>query len=374
MGPLPLRSQEAGIAGIRRKAVPTAVGPDDFFRDSDTARSVFAGILGASDPGRVAIMPAVSYGIAVATRNLPCRAGQRIITAAEQFPSNVYGWRRLAQERGAEVLAVAAPVADSTDAARGSRAEVTGARGAGWSDALAEAIDERTAILALPHVHWTDGTRFDLERLAARAREAGAAVVIDATQSLGALPFDMERIAPDAVICAAYKWLLGPYSVAFGWFGTAFDDGVPLEETWIGRERSEDFQRLIDYRDPYQPGAVRYDAGERSNFVALPMVIESMRLVAAWGAARVQAYCDALLHDVIGEALDLGYSVEQREWRGAHLFGLRVPHGTDLDALHARLRALNVHASLRGSALRIAPFAYNDESDAAALLHALRPA
>ena len=368
MGPLPVRSQEAGIAGIRRKAVPTTISPDDFFSDSDAARTLFAAILGAADATRVAILPAVSYGIAIAARNLPCRAGQRIITAGEQFPSNVYGWRRLAHERGATVVAVPAP-----EAALEARSAAIGSRGARWNDALADAIDERTAILALPHVHWTDGTRFDLERLAARARDAGAAVVIDATQSLGALPFDFQAIRPDAVICAAYKWLLGPYSVSFGWFGPAFDDGVPLEETWIGREGSQDFQRLVDYREPYQPGALRYDMGERSNFIALPMAIESLRLVAGWGADRVQDYCDALMRQVIDGARDLGYTVEDRSWRGSHLFGLRLPRGTDLDTLHARLRALNVHASLRGSALRIAPFAYNDEADAVALLRALQP-
>jgi selenocysteine lyase/cysteine desulfurase len=362
MGPLPLRAQEAGLAGIRQKAVPTGVTAEDFFRDSDRARALFAGILGAPDPQRVAIMPAVSYGIATAARNLGCAAGQHIITAAEQFPSNVYAWRRLAGERGARVVAVSAPAAEP------------GSRGAAWSDAIIEAIDERAAIVALPHVHWTDGTRFDLEPIAARARDAGAAVIIDGTQSIGAMPFDLARIRPDAVICAAYKWLLGPYGVTFGWFGERFDDGVPLEETWIGRERSEDFQRLIEYRDDYQPGALRYDVGERSNFVLLPIAIEALRLVAEWQADRIQDYCDTLVSGVVDEAAALGYGVETRAWRGSHLFGLRVPAGTDLAVLHDRLRAHNIHASLRGTALRIAPHVYNDAADAAALGDALRSA
>jgi selenocysteine lyase/cysteine desulfurase len=362
MGPLPLAAQEAGVAGIRSKAVPIDIEAADFFRDSDEARALFARIIGAQDSRRIAIMPAVSYGIAIAARNLACTRGQRIVTAADQFPSNVYAWRRLAAERDAEVVAVHAP---PRDAATGGRADA-------WNAAILESIDERTAIVALPHVHWTDGSRFDLERIAARARAVGAAVVVDGTQSIGALPFDLAAIRPDAVVCAAYKWLLGPYAVAFAWLGERFDDGVPLEETWIGREGSEDFQRLVDYRDGYQAGAVRYDAGERSNFVLLPMAIAAMRVVADWGAGRIQDYCDVLMRDVVNGARELGYGIEPATGRGSHLFGLTVPPGTDLAALQARLRERNVYASLRGDALRIAPYVYNDDADADALLSALR--
>jgi len=246
------------------------------------------------------------------------------------------------------------------------------ARAPGWNRALLDAIDERTAIVALPHVHWTDGTRFDLEAIGARARAVGAALVVDGTQSIGAMPFDMARIQPDAVLCAAYKWLLGPYGMTFGWFGPRFDDGVPLEESWIARRDSHDFQRLVDYRDEYQPGAIRYDAGERSNFVLLPMALEALRLVAGWGADNVQQYCARLFQPVIDDAAEMGFRAEPATGRGAHLFGLRAPEGTDLQALQQMLTERNVHVSLRGSAVRVSPFLYNDGADAAALLAALR--
>jgi selenocysteine lyase/cysteine desulfurase len=361
MGPLPLAAQDAGIDGIRRKAAPTTIAAPDFFRDSDEARALFARLIGASDPRRVAILPAVSYGIAVAARNLPCARGQNIVVAAEQFPSNVYAWRRLARERGAELRTIAAPVAAPP-------------RAAAWSEAIHAAVDAATCIVALPNVHWTDGTRFDLERIGERARSVGAAFVIDGSQSIGALDFDFDRYRPDAVLCAAYKWLLGPYGLAFGWFGPRFDDGVPLEETWIGRQGSKDFQGLVDYRDEYQPGAVRYDVGERSNFILLPMALASMRLLLEWGAARIQQYCDPLFGDVLAEAADLGFSIEPRAGRAAHLFGLRVPHGIELRALHEALQQRRVFASLRGSALRVSPNIYNDADDADALLTALRTA
>src|SRR5690606_3756788 len=96
MGPLPVAAQEVGITAIRAKGAPSAIGPKDFFRDSDAARELFARIIGADDAARVAIIPSVSYGTATAARNLTCPAGSTIVIAAGQFPSNVYAWRRLA--------------------------------------------------------------------------------------------------------------------------------------------------------------------------------------------------------------------------------------------------------------------------------------
>ena len=361
MGPLPEAAQQQGVEGIRRRAVPTGITAPDFFRDSDELRSLFARAIGEQDPRRVALMPSVSYGIATAARNVALGAGQNIVVAAEQFPSNVYAWRRLARERSARVRTVAAPLQAPP-------------RAPAWNEALLEAIDPETAIVALPQVHWTDGTRFDLERIGRRAREVGAAFIIDGTQSIGAMGFALGDVQPDAVICAAYKWLLGPYSMAFGWFGPRFDQGTPLEETWIARAGSENFQGLVDYRDDYQPGAARFDVGERSNFVLVPMALSSLALVLEWGPERIQRYCDELFGEVVAEAAELGYAVEPREGRGAHIFGLRVPAGMDLRGLDGALKARGVFASLRGSALRVSPNVYNDERDARALIEALRAA
>lgn len=359
MAPLARRVEEAGAEGLRRKRNPAAIGPEDFFDESRHVRQLFAELVHAPGSEHVAIIPSASYGIATAARNLPLRSGQNIVTAAEQFPSNVYVWRRLAQEHGLSLRAIAPP-------------ETGTARGRGWNERLLDAIDAKTAVVALGHVHWTDGTRFDLEAISRRARDAGAALVVDGTQSVGALPFDVERIQPDALICAGYKWLLGPYSIGLAYFGPRLLDGVPLEENWITRRDSEVFSRLVDYVDDYQPGAARYDVGERSNFILVPMLVAALELIAAWGVDAIQDYCHRLVQPLLDEALDLGYLVEDAAWRGAHLFGVRLPAGRSTEALRTALAARNVAVSLRGSAVRIAPHVYNDEHDVAALQNALR--
>ena len=358
MSPISVAVETAGMTGVARKRVPSRIATSDFFTESDRARALFARLVNAPDPSRVAIIPAASYGLAIAARNLPAGAGQNIVVTHEQFPANVHAWRRLARDRGVEIRVVAPPA-------------VVEGRGRGWNTRLLEAIDTSTAIVALGHVHWTDGTKFDLEAIGRRAREVGAALVVDGTQSVGAMPFDVQAIQPDALVCATYKWLMGPYSMGFAYLGPRFDTGEPLEETWIGRAGSENFKELVNYRDDYQPGAMRYDVGERTNFALMPMAIAALEQVLEWQPARVQEYCAALTADLFDRVRALGYTVETPEYRGAHLFGLRAPAGTDITAVGERLRARSVLVSLRGSALRVSPHVYNDARDIDALLAAL---
>jgi selenocysteine lyase/cysteine desulfurase len=87
---------------------------------------------------------------------------------------------------------------------------------------------------------------------------------------------------------------------------------------------------------------------------------------------RIQAYCAELTSGFLVEAQEMGFSVESPEYRGSHLFGLRMPEGLDLGALKAALAERNVSASLRGTALRLSPNVYNDKEDIEALAGVLR--
>lgn len=358
MSPLPRAVEEAGIGGIRRKRNPTEIGPDDFFEESDEVRRRFARVVGATEATSVAILPSVSYGIGVAARNSGLERGQSVVLAQEQFPGNVYPWRSLARRVGAEMRIVQPPE--------------TGGRGEGWSARIVEAIDADTGVVTLGPVHWTDGTRFDLRAIGERARDVGALLVVDGTQSVGAVPFDVGEIRPDALVCATYKWLMGPYSVALGYFGPRLQGGIPLEETWIAREGSEDFQGLVTYVDGYQPGAIRYDVGERSNFALLPMVSAGLGLILEWTPEAISAWCRRLTDRLVEETAPLGFGAEEEEWRSPHIVGLRMPEGLDLKEVRDTLAERNVVASLRGSALRVSPNVYNDEEDLEALVDALR--
>ena len=361
MAPLAREVEAAGREGMARRRDPSTIVADDFFDQADALRERFARLIGGSDLRRVAIIPAVSYGIATAARNVEISSDQNIVILGEQFPSNVYVWMRKAKESGAAIRTVDRPTVGEHGA------------GAAWNERLLDAIDGDTAVVATPIVHWADGTRFDVAAVARRAREVGAAFVIDGTQSIGAMPFDVEEVAPDALVVAGYKTLFGPYQSGLAWFGERFDGGVPLEEPWAARESSELFVAgRLEYVQEYRPAAARYDVGERSNQIQLPMLNAALDMVLEWGPERVQEYCATLLQPFEDAFREAGFDLEDRMWRGAHLFGLRSRRGLDADVTAAALRQARVFVSVRGTAIRVAPQVYNDSSDLEALAATLR--
>ena len=352
-----LRSvRKAGEEAVALKSEPWQITPEDFFTGSEEARELFARLL-HGEPDGVALVPSVSYGLAVAAANVPVKEGQNIVILEEQFPSNVYAWRRLAKDQRAALVTVARPPDHD------------------WTTAVLERIDEDTAVAAVPNCHWTDGSLLDLPAIGRRVREVGGALVVDATQSLGAYPLDVGEVRPDFLVAAAYKWLFGPYSFGFLYVDPARREGVPVEENWISRSGSEDFARLTAYRDDYAPGARRYDVGERSNPVLLPMVNEALRQILAWGIEDIAAGIRELTGLVEKEAAARGIQTIPEDRRAGHMIGLTL--GREAEApkdLAARLASENVYASVRGSSLRVSPHLYNTPQDVERLFEVLADA
>ncbi len=357
MSPLATRVIEAGIRGIRGKALPTAITQSDFFDGANQVRERFGSLVNSPSADRIAIIPAASYAIATCARNLELASSQNIVLIDEQFPGNVYTWRALGKNTGAQLRTVYSPEGRN--------------RGRGWNERILDTIDSSTAVVTLGSVHWTDGTLFDLKAIGDRAREVGAALIVDGTQSVGALPIDVSALQPDLLVVAGYKWLMGPYSIGCAYFGPRFDDGEPLEETWIARKGSENFAGLVDYEEEYQPGAIRYDVGERSNFALMPMLLEALDMILEWTPEGIQEYVTELTAPLLVQATALGYDVEDAQQRGGHLFGLRLPNHIDIDEVKTRCAERSVSVSQRGNSIRVSPHVYNTAADVDALIEAL---
>jgi selenocysteine lyase/cysteine desulfurase len=349
MSPLMKDVEKAGIRALRRKRNPVDIAPIDFFNESEILREEYARLINASEPQRLAIIPSVSYGMANVAKNLNLKKDQHIVVTAEQFPSNYYSWKSVADEAGASLKSVAPP-------------EEFIDRGKKWNERILDAIDNDTRAVAVPNVHWVDGTRFDLVAIRKRTKDVGALLIIDGTQSIGALPFDLEKIQPDAVVCAGYKWLLGPYSIGIGYFGEYFDTGKAIEESWMNRLGSENFSD-VSYKPGYKPAALRYEVGEHSNFVHVPMLIKSIRQLNTWKPERIQEYCAAITAGSVTKLREKGFTIEDETWRGAHMFGIRLPKGADLEKIKAALLKHKIYVSVRGAAIRISQHVYNREED-----------
>ena len=333
----------AGLDAVPLKSRPWRVGEEHWFVRVEEARSRFARIVGAVADD-IALVPSASYGIGTAARNAPIAPGQTIVLLAEQFPSCVYPWTRRAREADARIVTVARPGDHD------------------WTSAVLEAIDDRCAVVALPEVHWADGSRLDLVAIGRAARAVGACLVLDLSQSAGASPFDVAAVDPDWLCAPTYKWLLGPYSTGFLYVAPRNQAGVPLEENWIVRQGSEDFSKLVDYRDEYREGARRYDVGERSNFVLLPMVNAALEQVLAWGVDRIAATLRATTSRIAGIAAEAGYTAAPEAARAPHFLGLSRPGGLP-PGLVARFRERSVYVGTRGDALRVSPHLHVSDAD-----------
>lgn len=352
MAPMLRAVRAAASTAVARTAQPWTITPQDFFGFAESARQLIGAMIGARADD-IAIVPSVSYGIGVAAQNVELERGQTILLLAEEFPSNVYPWRVAAARAGAEVVTIPRP--DDGD----------------WTAAVLAHIDDRVAVAALPSCHWTDGARLDLVRIGAALRAVGAALVLDLMQSLGAHPFDVREVQPDFVACAAYKWMLGPYSVGFLYAAPAHHAGIPLEHNWITREHSEHFAGLVDYRDGLQPGARRYDMGERANFILLPMWIAALEQILAWTPAAIAATLRARNQRIAAALSALGAQVVPAEHTIGHILGVRFEDRM-LPRIMEGLRAARIIVSVRGTTMRVAPHLCVDDHDVERLIETVR--
>ena len=270
MSPL-MHSVVAAInEGVRLKAQPWKLTIDHFFNDVEAAKKLFGQLVNAHEDW-IAVIPSASYGLSTAANNVSLTEGQCIITLRHQFPSHTYPWKRKARETGGVFVEVNVPPGEAA------------------TPALLEAIDERTAIVAVPNVLWTTGAYVDLIAMRQRCDEVGAALVLDLTQSAGALVTDFKKIRPDFAAVANYKWMLCPYSTGFLYVDPAYFDGQPLEEGWVTRQGGRNFARLTENPENFEGGAIRYDMGERSNFALLPGVNEALRQLLSWDVASIES-------------------------------------------------------------------------------------
>jgi selenocysteine lyase/cysteine desulfurase len=358
MSPLLKRVEKAGIDGLIKKRNPAHIKPSDFFNEAVEVRALFAKLVNAPSE-RIALIPSVSYGMGVVIQNVRLKKGGKVITVQEEFPSNVNSLYRICQEQGLELVPVPPPAGLKE-------------RGKTWNERLLEAITANTVMVNLSPVHWAEGTLFDMEAIGKRAKEVGALFIVDGTQAVGAMDFDIKKCQVDALICAGYKWLLGPYTSGCAYFGEYFDGGKPLEETWLNRIGSENFRSLVCYQPDYREGAFRYNMGEFSNFINLPMLREALTQILEWTPAAIQQYCSALVQPLIAHLKVNGFWVEDEKYRAKHLIGIRLPEQLKIESVEERLSQNKVIVSLRGHAVRLSPHVYNDDKDIEAMIASLK--
>ena len=345
MSPLLKKVNEAGVAAINKRNSPWEYKiKDDWFGPAETVRSLFADIIQSSKEN-IALIPSVSYGIATAANNILLTPQQKILLLDQQYPSNVYSWRALSDKTGAEIITIKKEPGQT------------------WTDAIITNIDSNTGLVAIPNCHWTDGSFIDLEKVSVETKKVNSVLVIDASQSLGAYPLDINKIKPDFLVTVGYKWLLGAYGLGYLYADDKYcQSGTPIEFSWLNKLGSEDFSKLVDYEDDYKPGARRFDMGEFSAFTNLQMAIAALTQIKDWGVENIQETISLLTNEIELRAKARGFETPERESRMGHIIGIRFPN-KDVGELAKKLAENKITISIRGNSMRVAPHLYNDEKD-----------
>jgi len=345
---------EAGLEGLKQKNRPYTIKGSDYFEPVTELKKLFAKLVDADEYNRVALLPSVSYGMATVANNIVLNEGDEILVVDEQFPSNIYSWQKLAKKYNAKIITIKDPVTVKQ-----------------WNQDIIDAINVKTALVAIGNIHWSNGSLFNLKAISKKAKSHNSLLVIDGSQTVGALPFSVKEIQPDALICAGYKWLFGPYGCAYGYFGPYFDNGNPIEENWANRLNSDDFSRLTSYESEYKPMANRYSVGENGNFIYVRMQIAALKQIIEWTPKAIQNYCKDISLGAVKEFKALGCEIEDDNYRSHHLFGIKLPESMDLNALKKDLLDKNIFVSFRGNYIRISCHLFNTADDFKPLISCL---
>ncbi|WP_299336223.1 aminotransferase class V-fold PLP-dependent enzyme [uncultured Psychroserpens sp.] len=342
--------EKAGIDAVLQKSKPYTIPVSDFFDPVTELKGLFAKLIDTDEPERVVSIPSVSYGMATVANNIKLNPNDEILVIEEQFPSNIYAWKKLAKTYGAKIITIQNPGLKDYN-------------GKQWNQDILDAITVNTALVAMGQIHWSNGTLFDVKAIRKKTKEHNALLVIDGSQTIGAFPFSVKEIQPDALICAGYKWLFGPYGCAYAYYGSYFDHGEPIENNWANRLDSEKLSELTNYQPLYKPLSNRYAVGESGNFIYVKMQIEALKQVTKWTPKAIQDYCKSLSIDAAKELTDLGCIIEHPEYRSHHLFGVELPEHVNIDFLKTALQNQNIHVSFRGKYIRISCHLYNTTDD-----------
>ncbi|WP_435415911.1 aminotransferase class V-fold PLP-dependent enzyme [Polaribacter aestuariivivens] len=342
--------EKAGIDGVLEKSHPYKIVGDSYFEPVKEVKKLFSELINVDDYNRIANIPSASYGLATVANNIQLQKDDEILLVESQFPSNYYVWEKLATKYDAKLTIVSMP-------------KSTENRGENWNEAILNSISNKTAVVALGNIHWANGTLFDLKSIRKKTTKNNALLIIDGSQSIGAVPFSVQEIQPDALICAGYKWLFGPYGCGYAYFGEYFDNGIPLEENWSNRLHSENMTGLTAYQPEYKSLANRYSVGEHASFIHIKMQIEALKQVLIWTPNAIQNYCKEITADAVLKLKELGCFVEDDNYRTHHLFGVELPKELNIDELKSKLKAANIFVSFRGNYIRLSCHLYNTKED-----------
>jgi cysteine desulfurase / selenocysteine lyase len=352
---IPRVSVRAVQASLEAKKFPHHADDSAFFEVPNRLRASIARLIG-SKPEGIALTTGASPGVAAVAHGLTWKPGDEIITAKGEFPLQYATWKPMEEREGLKLKIVAPRDRFIT------------------AEDLIAAMTPRTRVISVSHVRFDDGSLLDVSRVAGACRAQGAVLVLDVSQSCGAVPMDVNELGADFLVCAGYKWLLSPWGTGFFWAkNEQIDSARPGPFYWMAQ--GADSFSALNYVDPTPTrSAARWDAAEASsyfnfNLTAMDASVDFVlrvgpELVFEHNRKLIEFLFDRLPKDCVpASPLDSA----QRGPYGC----FTAPTREKTAELYKKLRKENVVVSMREGRIRVSPHLFNSEQDIDRLIGAV---
>ncbi len=340
IGPIPERTRRALDEFTAKRTAPHLLPDRELFAGLAAARLGLAQLINA-DPSEIALATNTGFGLNLAARALPLKAGDVVLLSDKEFPANVYPWLML-RDRGVSV-------------------EVARCRPEGWPDEdylLQRLRDPAVRVLAVSFVQFSNGYRADLQKLSAACRANGTYLVVDGIQGIGNSVLDVTETPIDILACGGQKWLLSPWGSGFVYVRKEL---VPLLEpaitSWMAFEGTDDFSRLTEYNPTFRADARRFE------MITLPYqdfvgMTASLGLLLEIGVRDIAEVTRAAHEPVVRWAQENDVRISSPLDDRHRSAILCIAPAKPVEAYHGMKRA-RVVCSLREGSIRLSPHCYN---------------
>jgi|SRR2546425_1746504 len=350
VGPVSDLARDAAIAAIAEQADHGSKIFGQYETALERARAKSARLIGA-EPGEIAFVRNTVEALSVVASGLAWRAGDNVVASALEFSGNAYPWLNL------ERISVACRFVPSSD-------------GAVDVDALIGATDERTRVLTVSFVQFSNGFRADVDKLGAFCRSRGIRLMVDGIQGVGVVPLDVHDASIDFLACGAHKWLCAPAGSGFLYVRRERLPEIALTEIGHGSVVSVPGS-FTDYRFTLRPDARRFESGISSyaNVVGLDAALDLIEQV---GVPRIRAHICGLTARLVEGLRARGYATTspQPPEDSAGIVAFQRSDRSP-DSIAATLAARGIVVSVREGAVRVSVHGFNVTDDIEALLAAL---
>jgi selenocysteine lyase/cysteine desulfurase len=321
---------------------------DDWWAALSDLRVRYARVIGA-EARNIALTPSVSAAVAGVASALDYAKRPRVVVSSLDFPTVVYQW--LAKRpHGVEVVVVESPDQVSVPV-----------------EAIARAVDDRTALVATSHVYFTSGAIQDVAAVAEVAHRRGAYCLVDAYQAVGQIPVDAPATGVDFLIAGGLKWLLGGTGIVFCYVR---DDLAPtLTPTvagWFGQRDQFAFEpHTLEFHDD----ARRFEQGTPA-LAAVYTQLGGLEYIEEIGVPAIRQVAAGLVEDLVARARSAGFRPKVAATPDTRSAIVMLPSGDPAAAVR-HLAEAGIVADARPGHVRLSPFFYNLQDDHVAALERL---